>query len=45
VAAAVSADRSLSEPQQNAALRVLLRRFAQRSEQGPNRLMDAVPSH
>jgi WD40 repeat protein len=37
VAAAVGADASLSEPQKKAALRALLRRSAQRREEGPGR--------
>jgi WD40 repeat protein len=37
VAAAVSADRSLSEPQRSAALRALLRRSALRNDEGPGR--------
>jgi hypothetical protein len=43
VAAAVRADRSLSEPQKHAALRAQLRRSAQRSEQKSDRLMNAAP--
>jgi WD40 repeat protein len=42
VAAAVCADRSLSEPQKDAALRALLRLSAIRSGQRPDRLMDAA---
>jgi WD40 repeat protein/predicted Ser/Thr protein kinase len=44
VAAAVCADRSLSEPQKNAALRDLLRRSAPRREEGPGRLMNGAPN-
>jgi WD40 repeat protein len=44
VAADVRGDRSLSEPQRNAALRVLLRRSGLRSEEIPDRLMNAAPS-
>jgi eukaryotic-like serine/threonine-protein kinase len=43
VAAAVCADRSLSEPQKYAALRALLRRSALR-DQRPDRLMNAAPN-
>jgi WD40 repeat protein len=42
-AAAVREDRSLSEPQKNAALRALLRRSAPQSEQRLDRLMNDVP--
>ena len=42
VAAALCADRSLSEPRRNAALRALLRRSALRSEQRPDRVMNAA---
>jgi WD40 repeat protein len=43
VAAAVGADRSLSEAQRNAALRALLRRSALRTEEKPGGLMKAAP--
>jgi WD40 repeat protein len=44
VAAAVWADRSLSEPQKKAALRALLRRSAPPREEGPVRLMNGAPN-
>jgi WD40 repeat protein/predicted Ser/Thr protein kinase len=43
VAAAVGADRSLSEPQRKAALRALLRRSAPRPEEEPDPVMNAAP--
>jgi WD40 repeat protein len=44
VAAAVGADRTLSEPQRSAALRALLRRSALRREEGPGGLMQGAPN-
>jgi WD40 repeat protein len=44
VAEAVCADRSLGEPQKDAALRALLRRSAPQSEQRPDRLRNVAPN-